>query len=64
MKYGKENLVKAANDGNVEAQLLTSALLLLHDQPRFALCGPDDLLRELIHYHRKLVEERRRSDNG
>ena len=60
MRYGTKNLVKAANEGNVEAQLLTSALLMLHEQPMYALATPDELLRDLILYHRKLIDERRK----
>lgn len=59
MRYGKENLLKAANAGNVEAQLLTSALLMLHEQPKYALSTPDELLRDLIHYHRAVIDEQR-----
>jgi hypothetical protein len=60
MRYGTKNLVKAANEGNVEAQLLTSALLMLHEQPMYVLATPDELLRDLILYHRKLIDERRK----
>jgi hypothetical protein len=57
MNYGAKNLIEAANNGSVEAQLLTSALVMLHDQPKYRSLEPDELLRELVRFHLFLISD-------
>jgi hypothetical protein len=55
--YTPKKLVDEANKGNVEAQLLTSAMVMLYETPnsRYSMMGPAEILREIIHHRQQMV---------